>query len=40
MSSVEEYAGAVVQYYDGTVERCEQCRTVWSCQIILKEVTH
>lgn len=22
MSSVEEYAGAVVQYYDGTVERC------------------
>ena len=25
--------------YDGTVEWCEQCRTVWYCQV-LKEVTH
>lgn len=25
--------------YDGTVERCEKCRTVWYCQV-LKEVTH
>lgn len=25
--------------YDGTVEWCEQCRTVWCCQV-LKEVTH